>query len=106
MSRTKTVKLSRNLIRNIVGIIRANIDVEKIIIFGSRANGLNRVTSDIDIAIQSKEMPLFLKDTLDEELNTLLKIDIVDLNDVDLHCKEHILNEGIVIYEKAKTYNK
>src|SRR3972149_530145 len=95
------IGLSKSLVGEIVKIVTANLDAEKIILFGSRTNGEARKTSDIDIAIKSKESPLFVKEILDEDLETLLKVDVVDINRVDKQFKRNILANGIVLYEKT-----
>lgn len=102
LSVLKKIKLSREIIGKIVSIITSNLEVEKIIIFGSKVLTKCRNTSDIDIAIQSKESPFFLKEILEEELNTLLKIDVVDLKKIDSQFKAEILKKGVVIFEKTK----
>ena len=75
-------------------------DVEKVILFGSRARGDFRRTSDIDIAVTGGDVPRFALD-VDEETSTLLKYDIVDLNaTVQPELRESIEREGKVLYEK------
>lgn len=51
--------------------------VEKVILFGSRARGDFKRTSDIDIAVSGGNFDRFALD-VDEETSTLLKFDIVD----------------------------
>lgn len=95
------VSLRKSLVDEIIKIVTTNLDAEEIILFGSRTNGKSRKTSDIDIAIKSKESPLFVKEILDEDLETLLKVDVVDINTVDKQFKRDILANGIVLYEKT-----
>ena len=58
-------------------------DVTKVILFGSRARGDFKRTSDIDIAVTGGDFVRFALD-VDEETSTLLEYDIVDLdNDND-----------------------
>ena len=73
---------------------------KKVIIFGSRARGNFKKTSDIDIAIDSEEDVDFIKEILDEKIETLLKFDVVNLRKVNEDFRREILEEGIVIYEK------
>ena len=56
-------------------------DIEKVILFGSRARGDFHRTSDIDLAVIGGDVARFALD-VDEETTTLLKYDIVDLNGV------------------------
>ena len=91
----------KSILSEITALIVRELSPEKIILFGSRTNGEARKTSDIDIAIKSKESPLFVKEILDEDLETLLKVDVVDINRVDKQFKRNILANGIVLYEKT-----
>ena len=74
--------------------------IEKLILFGSRARGDFRRTSDIDLAVSGGDFARFALD-VEEETSTLLKYDFVDL---DRNIQEELLKsiekEGIVIYEK------
>ena len=51
--------------------------VKKVILFGSRARGDFRRTSDIDLAVSGGDFASFALD-VDEETSTLLMFDIVD----------------------------
>ena len=74
--------------------------IEKLILFGSRARGDFRRTSDIDLAVSGGDFARFVLD-VEEETSTLLKYDFVDL---DRNIQEELLKsiekEGVVIYEK------
>lgn len=75
--------------------------VRKVILFGSRARGDFRRTSDIDLAISGGNKARFSLD-VDEETSTLLKYDVVDLDGtVQPELLESIQREGKVIYEKV-----
>ena len=68
-------------------------DIEKVILFGSRARGDFRRTSDIDIARFALDV--------DEETSTLLEYDIVNLDrDMQDELRESIEKEGRILYEK------
>ncbi|WP_019554039.1 HI0074 family nucleotidyltransferase substrate-binding subunit [Propionispira raffinosivorans] len=79
-------------------------NIYKIILFGSRARGDFRSSSDIDLAIFSKdesslEVANFMNDI--EKLDTLLKFDIVFINtNTDEKLLANINKEGIVIMER------
>jgi predicted nucleotidyltransferase len=76
-------------------------DVKKVILFGSRARGDFKRTSDIDIAVDGGDFVRFALD-VDEETSTLLKFDIVDLKrNIQEELRNSIEKEGIVIYEKV-----
>lgn len=74
--------------------------IQKIILFGSRARGDNKPTSDIDLAVRGGAVDRFKSD-VDEAIETLLMFDIVNLDEpVQRGLSESINKEGIVIYEK------
>ena len=50
-------------------------DIQKVILFGSRARGDNWERSDIDLAVSGGDIPRFALD-LDEEVWTLLLFDV------------------------------
>jgi uncharacterized protein len=75
----------------------------KVFLFGSRAQGTARPNSDFDIAILGKE-PLSLKsfyklEDMMEELPTLYKIDLVDLNRTSTKFQKHALERVEILYE-------
>ncbi len=75
-------------------------NIKKVILFGSRARGDYKRTSDIDLAASGGDFNRFALD-VDEETSTLLKYDIVNL-DMAIQ-KELILSiekEGKTLYEK------
>ena len=77
--------------------------IKRIILFGSRARRDNKSTSDIDLAVYT--LPSFAnKGSFSsdiEDLETLLKIDIVFINHhTDIKLLENIKKEGVVIYER------
>ena len=75
-------------------------DIEKVILFGSRARGDFRRASDIDIAVTGGDFARFALD-VDEETSTLLEYDIVNLDrDMQDELRESIEKEGRVLYEK------
>ena len=80
--------------------IAERYQIKRIILFGSRARGDFRGTSDIDLAVSGGDFARFVLD-VEEETSTLLKYDFVDL---DRNIQEELLKsiekEGVVIYEK------
>lgn len=75
--------------------------VRKVILFGSRARGDFKKTSDVDLAVDGGDIPRFAVD-IEEDTWTLLKFDVVDLNrDIQEELLESIRKDGIVIYEKV-----
>lgn len=75
--------------------------VKKVLLFGSRARGDFKRTSDIDIAVTGGDFERFALD-VDEETSTLLEYDIVNLDrEMQDELRDSIEKEGIVLYEKV-----
>ncbi len=74
----------------------------KVLLFGSRARGDNRINSDIDIAVFGMPVdmqPVFL--SMLEDLPTLLKIDCVFVSDnTDKALLNNIFKDGVLIMSK------
>ena len=73
--------------------------LDKVILFGSRARGTNRERSDIDLAV-SGENVLRFEELLEEQADTLLTFDVVNLDEISNKFKEMINREGFVLYTK------
>jgi predicted nucleotidyltransferase len=95
------VGLSKELLGQIVDAIVRHVNPTKIIIYGSRARGDYKPTSDIDIAVECDEGKSLIRNVIDDEIRTLLKVDIVDIGGVSEELQSEIEEEGIVIYEKT-----
>ena len=80
--------------------IAEKYEIEKVILFGSRARGDYKKTSDIDLATCGGNHVLFALD-VDETTSTLLKFDIVNLDGVvQEELRESIKKEVKILYEK------
>lgn len=74
--------------------------IQKVILFGSRARGDFRRTSDIDLAVTGGDFNRFALD-VNEETTTLLEYDIVNLDrEMQPELRESIRKEGRILYEK------
>jgi len=93
--------LSDNLLKMIIDIILQYASPDKIILYGSRARGDYKSKSDIDIAIVLSHHIDGLKEILDEQVPTLLKFDVIYFEEVNETLKKEIVEEGIILYEKA-----
>ena len=81
--------------------IAKRCQVDKVLLFGSRARGDFKRTSDIDLAAAGGDFLRFALD-VEEETSTLLEFDIVDLNRcMQQELRDSIEKEGRVIYEKV-----
>lgn len=80
--------------------------VEKVILFGSRARGDFHNRSDIDLFIKAPSLSqadwLQMIYRLNEEINTLLAIDVMRWEESPASLREKIMAEGRVIYERGK----
>ena len=75
-------------------------EVKRVILFGSRARGDFRRTSDIDLAVEGGNFERFSLD-VNEDTSTLLEYDIVNLDrEVQPKLRESIERDGKVIYEE------
>ena len=93
--------LSQQLIGQMVDIAK-RFSVQKLILFGSRARGNFRKTSDIDLAIygldRAREMAFRAEI---DDLPTLLKVDIVPIcEDTDTVLLGEIERDGVVLWKK------
>nr|WP_125148078.1 nucleotidyltransferase domain-containing protein [Clostridium carnis] len=77
--------------------------VHKVVLFGSRARGDNREKSDIDIAVYGCNDFDSLKIKLDEELWSLLHIDVINMDSkyISEELIKEIKKDGLVLYEKV-----
>lgn len=75
--------------------------VKKIILFGSRARGTSGERSDIDLAVSGGDFGEFCF-AMDEQVNTLLMFDVVDLDScISDELISEIERDGVVLYEKV-----
>lgn len=76
-------------------------NVQKIILFGSRARKTNRKGSDIDLAVSGGDVLNFSFD-IEDEARTLLSFDVINLDaNISNEIKKEIERDGIIIYEKV-----
>ncbi|MBK7107123.1 MAG: nucleotidyltransferase domain-containing protein [Ignavibacteriae bacterium] len=80
-------------------------EVEKAVIFGSRAIGNAKAGSDIDIAVFGNELNTDivreLKILLNEKYNIPYFIDVVEYNSIsNAELKKHIIENGKIIFIK------
>lgn len=91
--------LDKRVEEDIINIAQKN-DINKVILFGSRARCQNSERSDIDLAVSGGNAIDFYYD-LEENAWTLLMFDVVDLDkEVSDELKAEIDREGVLLYEK------
>jgi predicted nucleotidyltransferase len=92
--------LEKQAEEDIIRIAKKN-NIEKVILFGSRARGSNSERSDIDLAVSGGDALNFYYDA-EEEVRTLLMFDVVDLNrGISEELQREIDRDGVVLYEKV-----
>ena len=75
--------------------------LDRVVLFGSRARGDYHRASDIDLAVWGGSIVRFAVD-VDEKTSTLLKYDVVDMGrNVSTELWDSIQREGRVLYEKV-----
>lgn len=72
----------------------------RVLLFGSRARGTNQPRSDIDLAVEGCPNFLALEERLQEELWSLLRLDVVNLDDnISDSLRAEINRDGKVLFE-------
>lgn len=88
---------------SIVSVVKKELNPGRIILFGSRAKGVNRNNADFDVAVDLDEPDSKTRRYLTEKLDNirgLYKIDLVYLNSLEETFRSLILKTGKVIYER------
>lgn len=98
----------RLILQEVLRIIRKHLDTEyKIYLFGSWAKGDALEASDLDIGILGKEKaPWSIMTKISQEIQnipTLRKVDIVDLNTSDERFRKSALKDAKELDEKLST---
>jgi predicted nucleotidyltransferase len=97
--------LSDKVIEEIQDVFRRHIEVEKVLIFGSRAKGNYRAGSDIDLAVIGNNIDyrLILKIGCEiDSLELLYGIDLLDYQSKkNTPIGEHIDRVGQIFYERV-----
>ena len=92
--------LSERVLTEIAELARLH-GLKRIVLFGSRARGDHRDTSDIDLAVSGGNIDAFALD-VEDQTHTLLFFDVVNIDgSVQRELLEAIAREGRVIYEKV-----
>lgn len=96
--------LSDTVIIDICDVFRRFPNIDKVLIFGSRAKGTYSEGSDIDLAVVGENISFNQLMDINiqiEDLGLLYKVDVVDYNKkAGTPIGEHINRVGLVFYEK------
>lgn len=93
-------------IESIVRLISPVPDVERVILFGSRAIGDAGPRSDIDLAISAPAADVMTRAAIMERIEaapTLLSIDIVWLDQAPDSLRARIERDGLTLFERERT---
>lgn len=99
MPSSRTIHVSPQELDEIKAILRAVLKDKRVLVFGSRARGTHRKTSDLDLAIEGKAS-LSLADRSKLELqfsesSLPFRVDIVDLHTADESFRTLIQGDSI-----------
>lgn len=93
--------LPERTINELTRFFKSRPDIEKVVIFGSRAKGNYRNGSDIDFAVWSDDEYLYRLSSDLYDLPTPYKFDVVDYKKLTHEgMKKSIDTDGILFYEK------
>lgn len=94
---------TQSLIQQAKAIILHYVKPERIWLYGSHALGTAKPESDIDIAFWDDKNPnLFAIKEAVENINSLIKIDIVELSHCELRFQQRVKGQGIVLFSADK----
>lgn len=74
-------------------------DVVKVVLFGSRARAEAFARSDIDLAVAGDVDNKFYF-LVKENLDSFLKVDVVDIENIGSELLSEIERDGVILYEK------
>jgi predicted nucleotidyltransferase len=96
--------LSKEVIEKISSVYARFPEVEKVVLYGSRAKGNYKNGSDIDLTLYGTALSSNLRANITEALDDLMLPYTIDLSLFDelenIELREHIERIGIVFYEK------
>ena len=85
--------------------VKEHLEIEEVVVFGSRAMGNHKKGSDVDLAIKGNRVSLRtisrLGTQLNEELPLPYEFDVIDYASIDTPAlKEHIDSSGKVLFQR------
>ena len=94
--------LKKTTLNRIIRTILHHKSVDKIILFGSRAQNKSNKTSDIDIAIYGNNWTStdinLVYDKLEENISTIFQFDVLHYNSLRNDILKKEINKGITLY--------
>ena len=105
-SHNKKGNLPERILKELMAIFSYNEQIEKVILFGSRARGDNHPSSDIDLAFYTSNLTHSEQNFIEfsiQEIPTHIKIDIVFMDRIKIEdLIKNIKKDGVVLYEQGK----
>ena len=99
------IGLNEKDIGKIQSVLALHSEVEKVILYGSRAKGAYKPSSDIDLTLFGKELNLTIQQKIENELDDLLlpyKFDISIFHQIaNKELVEHIERVGKLFFAKC-----
>jgi len=96
--------LSEMQLQLILGVINNFEEIEKVLIFGSRAKGTNRPGSDIDLALIGDKLNSLLVNRVSSALDDLplpYMFDLINYHEINNEfLKKKVDDEGKLFYER------
>ena len=96
------MNLREDIERQIIFLAK-EFNLERVILFGSRARGDNRERSDIDLAVEGERADCIeFSLAADENISTLFMFDFVIVDEtLSAELRAAIDKEGVILYEKV-----
>ncbi len=93
--------LNKEIYNEIIETFKSISDIKRVILYGSRARGDYKKTSDIDLAVEFEEDKKLLLIRKLDDLKCILKFDVINIDTIQNEkLLENIKNEGEIIYTK------
>lgn len=104
-----TTGLNHSDIKKIQSVFNLHPEIEKAILFGSRAKGNYKPASDIDLTLVGNNLTLTIQQTIENELDDLLlpyKFDLSIYHTITSNeLVNHIERVGQLFFQKEKAKN-
>jgi len=95
--------LSESAVQRIREVLARHPDVEKAVLYGSRAKGTHHPGSDIDLTLRGKHLDHALLTLIENELDDLMLPERIDLSLFETLTHpaliDHIRRVGVTLYE-------
>ena len=106
-----TFGISKKSFSLLLSALQKYNEIEKAVIFGSRAMGNEKTGSDIDIAIYgagvNNKLIVELKTILNEKMNIPYFVDLLEYKSIsNMQLKDHIDKEGKILFNRNSKTGK